>query len=183
MADLLWQKPGVAVDAAIQRFLAGEDVILDREFFLFDIQASAAHAQGLQRIGILTQDELAGLERELDSLASDFHAGRFVLDDTHEDGHSAIEARLTERLGDAGRKIHTGRSRNDQVLVATRLWLKDKLQRTGDLLRDCAAVALERFAIEPARGASATTGSAARVLGANDSSTVRWCAGLSGAPR
>ena len=148
MADLLWQKPGVSVDAAIQRFLAGEDVVLDREFFLFDIQASGAHAQGLQRIGILTADELAALERELDNLASDFHAGRFVLDETWEDGHSAIEARLTERLGDAGRKIHTGRSRNDQVLVATRLWLKDRLQRTADLLRDCAGVALQRAQAE-----------------------------------
>ena len=64
MADLLWQKPGVAVDAQIQRFLAGDDVILDREFFLHDIAASRAHAQGLQRIGILSQGELAGLERD-----------------------------------------------------------------------------------------------------------------------
>ena len=58
-------------------------------------------------------------------------AARFVLDERFEDGHSAIEARLTERLGDAGRKIHTGRSRNDQVLVATRLWLKEKLARVA----------------------------------------------------
>ena len=65
MADLLWQKPGVAVDAQIQRFLAGDDVILDREFFLHDIAASRAHAQGLQRIGILSPGELEGLEREL----------------------------------------------------------------------------------------------------------------------
>ena len=61
MADLLWQKPGVAVDAQIQRFLAGDDVILDREFFLHDIQASKAHAEGLQHIGILSAGELAGL--------------------------------------------------------------------------------------------------------------------------
>ena len=94
MSDLLWQKPGVKVDARIQQFLAGEDVILDREFFLFDIQASRAHAQGLQRIGILTTDELAGLERELDVLADDFRAGNFILDEHFEDGHSAIEARL-----------------------------------------------------------------------------------------
>ena len=127
MSELLWQKPGVKVDAAIQRFLAGEDVVLDREFFLFDIQASRAHAEGLQRIGILLDDELAGLSRELDQLAADFRSGAFVLDERFEDGHSAIEARLTERLGDAGRRIHTGRSRNDQVLVATRLWLKDRL--------------------------------------------------------
>lgn len=144
MADLLWQKPGVAVDAQIQTFLAGDDVILDREFFLHDIAASAAHAQGLQHIGILSADELAGLLRELDVLAQDFREGRFVLDTQYEDGHSAIEARLTERLGDAGRKIHTGRSRNDQILVATRLWLKEKLQRVAQLSAEVAKVALDR---------------------------------------
>ncbi len=90
-------------------------MILDREFFLHDIAASAAHAQGLQHIGILSADELDGLLRELEVLAQDFREGRFVLDTQYEDGHSAIEARLTERLGDAGRKIHTGRSRNDQA--------------------------------------------------------------------
>ncbi len=150
MTDLLWQKPGVAVDAQIQRFLAGDDVVLDREFFLYDIQASAAHAQGLQRTGILTADELAGLERELDALAADFRGGSFVLDERYEDGHSAIEARLTERLGDPGRKIHTGRSRNDQVLVATRLWLKDRLARLASLSREVAKVTLDRAAAESA---------------------------------
>lgn len=148
MSDLLWQKPGVKVDARIQRFLAGEDVVLDREFFLYDIQASRAHAQGLQRIGILGADELAAIERELEALAADFRSGAFVLDARHEDGHSAIEARLTERLGDAGRRIHTGRSRNDQVLVATRLWLKDRLAALRALCREAAQVALERAAAE-----------------------------------
>ena len=100
MSDLLWQKPGVTVDARIQAFLAGDDVLLDREFFLHDITASAAHAEGLQRIGILTADELDGLKRELAVLADDFRSGDFVLDERYEDGHSAIEARLTERLGD-----------------------------------------------------------------------------------
>jgi len=148
MSDLLWQKPGVRVDARIQQFLAGEDVILDREFFVFDIQASRAHAQGLQRIGILSADELAGLERELDVLADDFRGGRFVLDERFEDGHSAIEARLVERLGDAGKKIHTGRSRNDQILVATRLWLKDRLARLAASSREAADVALARAEAE-----------------------------------
>lgn len=148
MSNLLWQKPGVAVDARIQAFLAGDDVLLDREFFLHDIAASAAHAEGLQRIGILTADELTGLKRELAVLAEDFRSGAFVLDDRFEDGHSAIEARLTERLGDAGRKIHTGRSRNDQVLVATRLWLKDKLARLAQLAREVAKVALDRAEAE-----------------------------------
>ena len=144
MTDLLWQKPGVRIDERIQQFCAGDDVVLDREFFAFDIQASRAHAQGLQHIGILTTDELAGIERELDALADDFAAGRFVLDARFEDGHSAIEARLVERLGDAGRRIHTGRSRNDQVLVATRLWLKDRLARVQALCQEVAEVALAR---------------------------------------
>ncbi|HET6395846.1 MAG TPA: argininosuccinate lyase [Pseudoxanthomonas sp.] len=148
MAELLWQKPGVAVDAQIQRFLAGDDVVLDREFFLHDIAASKAHAEGLERIGILSAGELAGLLRELDALAADFRAGAFVLDERYEDGHSAIEARLTERLGDAGRKIHTGRSRNDQILVATRLWLKEKLARVAALARETARVALDRARAE-----------------------------------
>lgn len=148
MTQLLWQKPGVKVDERIQRFLAGEDVILDREFFRFDIEASRAHAEGLQQIGILANEELEGISRELALLAEDFRAGRFVLDEQFEDGHSAIEARLIERLGDTGRRIHTGRSRNDQVLVATRLWLKDRLARVAALCRESAEVALARAAAE-----------------------------------
>ncbi len=148
MTNLLWQKPGVAVDAKIQAFLAGDDVILDREFFLHDIQASTAHAEGLQHIGILSADELAALKRELALLAEDFRSGAFVLDEQYEDCHSAIEARLTERLGDAGRKIHTGRSRNDQILVATRLWLKEKLARVAEISREVAKVALDRAVAE-----------------------------------
>lgn len=148
MTDLLWQKPGVRVDERIQQFCAGDDVVLDREFFAFDIQASRAHAQGLHRIGILSADELDGIGRELTVLADDFAAGRFVLDARFEDGHSAIESRLVERLGDAGRRIHTGRSRNDQVLVATRLWLKDRLARVRAVCREVAEVALARAEAE-----------------------------------
>jgi argininosuccinate lyase len=148
MSELLWQKPGVKVDARIQHFLAGEDVILDREFFLFDIQASLAHAEGLLRIGILGADELAGIRVELDALAEEWRSGAFVLDERYEDCHSAIEARLVERLGDAGRRIHTGRSRNDQILVATRLWLKDRLARLQALCIEAAEVALARAEAE-----------------------------------
>lgn len=148
MSDLLWQKPGVTVDSEIQAFLAGDDVVLDREFFVHDIAASAVHADGLHAIGILSADELAGLRRELDALADDVRSGAFVLDARYEDGHSAIEARLTERLGDAGRRIHTGRSRNDQVLVATRLWLKEQLARAQALCIEIASVALQRAEAE-----------------------------------
>ena len=144
MSDLLWQKSGIEVDAALQSFLAGDDVMLDREFFLHDIRASRAHAEGLQRIGILSSDEFAELQRELEALVEDFRGGGFVLDDRYEDGHSAIEARVVERLGDVGRKLHTGRSRNDQVLAATRLWVKEKLTALAALCRDVAEVALAR---------------------------------------
>ncbi len=138
MSDLLWQKSGVQTDPRIMRFLAGDDVVLDREFFLFDIEASKAHVEGLNHIGVVSAQESADLVRELDLLGDDFSSGFFVLDERFEDGHSAIEARLIERLGDAGRKVHSGRSRNDQVLVASRLWLKSKLFELSSI---CAAVA------------------------------------------
>jgi len=144
MSDLLWQKPGVKVDARIQHFLAGDDVVLDREFFLHDIEASRAHVEGLARIGVVAQGECDAIACELDALAKDFKRGAFVLDDKYEDGHSAIEARLTERLGDAGRKVHTGRSRNDQILVATRLWLKARLATLHALCLDVASICLDR---------------------------------------
>lgn len=148
MSDLLWQKPGVEVDARIQAFLAGDDVVLDREFIQDDITASAAHARGLARIGILTGDECEALCRELAVLSQDLRTGEFVLDERYEDGHSAIESRLVERLGDTGRRIHTGRSRNDQVLVATRLWLKRKLGEVQSLCRETAEVCLQRAEAE-----------------------------------
>ncbi|HEY7871400.1 MAG TPA: argininosuccinate lyase [Rudaea sp.] len=148
MTEPLWQKSGIRIDAKIMRFLAGDDVILDREFFLHDIAASRAHVEGLANIGIVTPNERDAIAHELDALADDFRAGRFVLDEKYEDGHSAIEARLTERLGDAGRRVHAGRSRNDQILVATRLWLREKLALLQTHCHDIAQVCLDRAAQE-----------------------------------
>lgn len=148
MSDLLWQKQGIRTDERIMRFLAGDDVVLDREFFLHDIEASEAHVGGLANIGLVNAGEAAALVRELDALAADFRSGSFVLDERYEDGHSAIEARLTERLGDAGRKVHAGRSRNDQILVATRLWLRQKLGELESHCRGAAEVCLDRAARE-----------------------------------
>jgi len=148
MSDLLWQKSGIAVDARIMQFLAGEDALLDREFLRHDVAASKAHVEGLARIGIVSAEESAALLRELDAFDADVASGAFVLDQRYEDGHSAIEARLTERLGDPGRKVHTGRSRNDQVLVATRLWLKERLATLQTLCLDIARICLERAARE-----------------------------------
>ena len=173
MSDLLWQKEGVRTDERIMRFLAGDDVVLDREFLLFDIEASKAHVGGLANIGIVTADEANALVRELDALAADFRAGRFVLDERYEDGHSAIEARLAERLGDAGRKVHTGRSRNDQILVATRLWLKAKL---GELVAHCVDAA--RTCLDRAAGDALPLPGYTHLQRAVVSSTALWFAGF-----
>jgi argininosuccinate lyase len=134
MKRFLWKSgDGGAVDEAIMQFLAGEDILLDRELFPFDIRATAAHVRGLARIGILDETESKRLTGLLDELREDFADGRFVLDERFEDGHSAIEMFLTERSGDLGAKVHTGRSRNDQVAVATRLYLKDRLRQLVEL--------------------------------------------------
>ena len=145
MNDPIWKKSGKhEVPEAIMRFLAGQDVALDRELLPFDIRASRAHARGLARIGVLSDDQAGAMGRELDALADAFAAGEFVLDHRFEDGHSAIEAWLTERLGETGKRIHAGRSRNDQIAVALRLYLKDRLQRLVGLCGDIAEVALKR---------------------------------------
>jgi len=144
----LWSKPGTVVDARIMRFLAGDDVLLDRELFVHDLRASAAHAAGLGLIEVLSAGEVAAIQSQLTRLQQAFECGEFVLDARFEDGHSAIEAWLTEHLGEVGRKIHTGRSRNDQVLVASRLWLKERLAELIALTRTCADAALTRAADE-----------------------------------
>jgi argininosuccinate lyase len=144
VAGVVWDKDGAAVDPRVQRFLAGDDVVLDRDLFAFDLLASRAHVRGLGRIGVLSTEEALALSRELDALGDAFRAGTFALDDRFEDGHSAIEAHLVERLGDVGRKVHTGRSRNDQVLVATRLYLKDACARLDAAASGCARALLDR---------------------------------------
>jgi len=173
MTQPLWQKSNIKIDARIMKFLAGDDVLLDREFFLHDITASKAHVEGLANIGVVSVDEAAALKRELDVLAEDFRAGNFVLDERYEDGHSAIEARLTERLGDAGRRVHTGRSRNDQILVATRLWLKEQLAALEQHCKAIAQVCLDRAA-QPAIPLPGYTHLQRAVV----SSTAMWFAGF-----
>lgn len=141
---LLWDKGGAAPDAAVQAFVAGADVASDRLLFPFDVAATAAHARGLARIGVLDAADLAALEGALAALDDDFRAGRFVLDERFEDGHSAIEAELTRRVGEPGKRVHAGRSRNDQVQVALRLYAKDRLARLAALAHDVARAMLAR---------------------------------------
>lgn len=144
MSGLLWNKAGVETDGAVMRFLAGDDVVLDRELFVYDIRATRAHAEGLGMRGLLAAGDVRAIVGALDELAGLWAEGRFVLDGRYEDGHSAIEAFLVERLGEAGGRVHLGRSRNDQVLVATRLYMLDSLGRLRDGLVLCARAALDR---------------------------------------
>jgi argininosuccinate lyase len=144
MTKPIWDKGSAVVDERLTRFCAGEDVVLDRELFIYDVQASKAHVRGLERIGMLDASERDALVDTLDVLAGEFESGGFVLDARFEDGHSAIEAFLTEKLGDVGRKVHAGRSRNDQVLVASRLYLRDTLDEISGHCQQIARVCLER---------------------------------------
>lgn len=144
MSSLVWDKGGEGPDERLMRFLAGEDVLLDQHLIRYDVQASKAHVGGLERIGALTVEERDALTAELDALDAAIVAGEFVLDARFEDCHSAIEAWLIDRLGDAGKKVHTGRSRNDQVLVAQRLFLRDALAQVAALCEEVAEAALAR---------------------------------------
>jgi len=145
MAEYIWKKDStMEVDERVMRFLAGDDVILDRELLPFDIRASQAHARGLARIGVLDDDQAGAMIAALEDLQETFAGGQFVLDERYEDGHSAIESWLTDRLGEIGGRVHAGRSRNDQVAVAIRLYLRDRLDGLGRICRAIARVALER---------------------------------------
>ncbi len=149
MSEPIWKKSGGSkVPEAVMHFLAGQDVLLDCELLPFDIRASQAHARGLARSGLIERAGAEDLCRELDALQKAFEAGDFQLDSRFEDGHSAIESWLTERLGETGKRIHAGRSRNDQVAVALRLYMKHRLGRLADLCVDIAEVALKRAVAE-----------------------------------
>jgi argininosuccinate lyase len=141
---LLWDKGEGAPDAEIQAFCAGEDVIVDRRLFAFDLAATAAHARGLGRIGLLQAPDVRALEEALDALGEDFASGRFVLDERFEDGHSAIEAELVRRTGELGSRVHAGRSRNDQVQAALRLYAKDRARALAESALAVSDAALAR---------------------------------------
>ena len=126
----IWHK-GIRAADWVTRFTVGDDPVWDTLLLPFDCIASEAHAWGLAQIGVLTGAEHAQIASELAKIQAEHAAGRIVVETADEDCHTVIERRLTETLGDVGRKIHTGRSRNDQVLTALRLWLRDHLAATG----------------------------------------------------
>ena len=122
----LWNK-GTSATEAVDRFTVGNDRVLDLRLARYDVQGSLAHIRMLESIGLLDRDELAVLTAALERIAADIEAGRFTLEDDVEDIHSQVELLLTRELGETGKKIHAGRSRNDQVLVDIKLFLRDEL--------------------------------------------------------
>lgn len=124
----LWEK-NIQVTEEIDRFTVGHDRELDLYLAPYDILGSIAHVSMLHSIHLIADDELPLLLTELKALYHEAAAGRFVIEDGVEDVHSQVELMLTRKLGDVGKKIHSGRSRNDQVLVDLRLFTRDRLRR------------------------------------------------------
>ena len=122
----LWSKGTKATDM-VEEFTVGNDRILDLRLAKYDVTGSKAHIKMLESIGLLEKEELETLTEALDVILTEIEAGDFILEDDVEDIHSQVELLLTRRLGDLGKKIHSGRSRNDQVLVDVKLFLKDEV--------------------------------------------------------
>tara|TARA_R110002051_G_scaffold181460_1_gene251042 strand:+ start:131641 stop:132921 length:1281 start_codon:yes stop_codon:yes gene_type:complete len=122
----LWDK-GFSTDKKIDHFTVGNDRELDLHLAKYDVMASKAHAKMLGKIGLLTPEETHSLVKELSEIGASIDKGTFTIEDSFEDMHSKIEYLLIQKLGDTGKKIHTARSRNDQVLVAMHLYLKNEL--------------------------------------------------------
>ncbi|MEK7594199.1 MAG: argininosuccinate lyase [Patescibacteria group bacterium] len=137
MKDKLWQtKTSGLLHPLVETYTVGNDYQLDQQLLGYDITATKAHVVMLESIGILTTSELNKLLKALDTLHQEWLSGVFEVTSDHEDGHTAIELYLTHKLGRIGKKVHTGRSRNDQALVMMRLYLKDSLQHVSVLVEE-----------------------------------------------
>jgi argininosuccinate lyase len=130
----------------IKAYTVGEDYLLDRALAPYDCAGSIAHATMLRKIGILKQAELDALVKGLRRIVREFQAGEFKVLPEHEDVHTAVEKLLTERLGEPGKKLHTGRSRNDQVILDLRLWMKDALLDLSDAVLDLVGTLIRQAA-------------------------------------
>lgn len=131
----LWSKNNISektisektISEAIQNFTVGQDLQFDLELASYDILATKAHAEMLAQVGLITSDEFKQIAKELDIMLLESQSGNFRIENETEDVHSQIELNLTQKLGEAGKKVHTGRSRNDQVLVAIKLFIKHEI--------------------------------------------------------
>jgi argininosuccinate lyase len=144
MTNSLWAKGGDTTNALVHAFTVGDDHLYDRDLAPYDILGSLAHAKMLHAVGLLDATAAKALAGGLRDLHAEYLAGGWTVEAKDEDVHTKVEALLTARLGDAGKRLHTGRSRNDQVLTAIRLWQKHHLCRLGEATAAAAAALLER---------------------------------------
>ena len=139
MANKLWDK-GFSIDAKIERFTVGNDREMDLYLAPFDVLGTMAHITMLEKVGLLGSDELPVLLAELRKIYREAAEGRFTIDPDVEDVHSQVEFLLTRALGDLGKKVHTGRSRNDQVMVDVKLFSRARIRRTVEKMQHLFAV-------------------------------------------
>jgi len=133
---------GVGIHPLVEAYTVGEDFRIDGEHMLpYDLRASEAHAKMLGKIGVLTSEEVSTLEKALREIGELWKAGDFKVTPSQEDGHTAIEQYITDKYGDVGKKIHTGRSRNDQSMTMIRLYALDQLREARKLTEELAKVA------------------------------------------
>jgi argininosuccinate lyase len=139
----LWDK-GLPLDERVLRYTAGEDHQLDARLVAYDVQGSTAHAEMLAASGLITADDCTAICDGLAELAAQFETGDWAIGLEDEDAHTALESRLTKNIGEAGGRLHVGRSRNDQVLTALRLYLRDAAddlaKRVGHLSESVASL-------------------------------------------
>lgn len=141
----LWQSSSTGkLHPLIESYTVGDDPVLDLQLLPYDVQASKVHAAELGRIGILSEEEVESLHGALDDFSTLLKEGKIEIKIEDEDGHTVLEKYLTEQCSDAGKKIHSGRSRNDQVLVALRLYMKDHVAQIRSAALDLAAAFLDK---------------------------------------
>ena len=169
----LWDK-GAPLDQRVLRFTAGEDHALDDRLVRYDVQASIAHAEMLQACGLLSQADLTAIRDGLQDIGAAHARGEWSVTLELEDGQTALETLLTQRIGDAGARLHAGRSRNDQVLAALRLYLRDAIEAMADSAR-AVVQALETLA--EAQGSIALPGYT-HMQQAMPSSVALWALGF-----
>ncbi|HXS36823.1 MAG TPA: argininosuccinate lyase [Flavipsychrobacter sp.] len=129
----LWQKDNTSTAQLVEQFTVGNDKDFDLLLAKYDVLGSLAHTQMLEKVGLLTKEENEKIQAGLKEILSEIEKGNFSIDEDVEDVHSQVEFILTQKIGEAGKKIHSGRSRNDQVAVDLKLYLRDKVNHVKDL--------------------------------------------------
>ena len=169
----LWDK-GLPLDSRVLRYTAGEDHILDARLVPYDVRGSIAHAEMLAETGLISSDDCAAIRDGLNALEDSFAAAEWQISLEDEDVHTALETRLTKNIGEAGGRLHLGRSRNDQVLTALRLYLRD----AADELTDCVTRLRESIAGVCQRQGDVQLPGYTHMQHAMPSSVELWCGGF-----